>query len=209
MLPASTHHVEDHSEEVTAAVAVDKGAKSVIAGKKSDSSGQTTATGGLLQSRPCAQPSKSMRLQEKEKKKCHTEAVQTGNLVYPQHDACCCGPALLVQSLFHAESNPLQLESPFSQLAPRAVTVCTLGSESVKEQAVEQKDQLGSEQQLCFFLGFLFAFFNQAQTVPKAAPGITMRQMSFLSQQQSHCISTVAAWTANLSLITSAKLKSH
>lgn len=108
-----------------------------------------------------------------------------------------------------AESNPLQLESPFSQLAPRAVTVCTLGSESVKEQAVGKKDQLGSEQQLCFFLGFLFAFFNQAQTVPKAAPGITMRQMSFLSQQQSHCISTVAAWTASLSLIRSAKLKSH
>lgn len=108
-----------------------------------------------------------------------------------------------------AESNPLQLESPFSQLAPRAVTVCTLGSESVKEQAVEEKDQLGSEQQLCFFLGFLLAFFNQAQTVPKAAPGITMRQMSFLSQQQSHCISSVATWTASLSLITSAKLKSH
>lgn len=61
-----------------------------------------------------------------------------------------------------AESNPLQLESPFSQLAPRAVTVCTLGSESVKEQAVEKKDQLGSEQQLCFFLGFLFAFFKSS-----------------------------------------------
>lgn len=71
MLPASTHHVGDHSEEVTAAVAVDKGTKSVIAGKKSDSSGQTTATGGLLQSGPCAQPSKSMRLQEKKKKVPH------------------------------------------------------------------------------------------------------------------------------------------
>lgn len=110
-----------------------------------------------------------------------------------------------------AESNPLQLESPFSQLAPRVITVCTLGSESVKEQAVEKKTNLALSSNFVFFWGFfVFVFvFNQAQTVPKAAPGITMRQMSFLSQQQSHCISTVAAWTASLSLITSAKLKSH
>lgn len=78
MLPASTHHVGDHSEEVTAAVAVDKGTKSVIAGKKSDSSGQTTATGGLLQSGPCAQPSKSMRLQEKKKKSATQKRFRQG-----------------------------------------------------------------------------------------------------------------------------------
>lgn len=73
MPPASTHHAGDHSEEATAAIAVDKGTKSVIAGKKSDSSGRTTATGGLLQSGPCAQPSKSTRLQEKRKKKSATQ----------------------------------------------------------------------------------------------------------------------------------------
>lgn len=43
--------------------AVDKGTKSAIAGKQSVSFGQTTATGGLLQSSPCVQPSKSMRMQ--------------------------------------------------------------------------------------------------------------------------------------------------
>lgn len=52
-------------------VAGDTGTKSAIAGKQSVSFGQTTATGGLLQSSPCAQPSKVMKLQEKEKKKKH------------------------------------------------------------------------------------------------------------------------------------------
>lgn len=95
----------------TAVVPMERGAKSAIAGKKSDSSGQTTATGGLLQSSPCAQPSKSMRLQEKKKKSATQKGLKTGSLVSLQHDVCCCGPASLVQSplpqhsLIHQYSN--------------------------------------------------------------------------------------------------------
>lgn len=39
--------------------------KSAVAGKQSVSSGQTTATAGLLQSVPCAQPSKPFRLRRR------------------------------------------------------------------------------------------------------------------------------------------------
>lgn len=87
--------------------AVDKGTKSAIAGKQSVSFGYTTATGGLLQSSPCAQPSKPMRLQEKKKNKCHTEGAQTGILVF-LHDVFNCGPGFLVQSLLPQHSLILQ-----------------------------------------------------------------------------------------------------
>lgn len=61
-------------------MAVDKGTETAIAGKRSVCFGQTAATGGLLQSSPCAQPFKPMRLQEK-KNKHHTEGAKTGSLV--------------------------------------------------------------------------------------------------------------------------------
>lgn len=48
--------------------AVERSTKSAIAGKQSDSFGQTTATGGVPQSSPCVQPSKLIKLQEMEKK---------------------------------------------------------------------------------------------------------------------------------------------
>lgn len=52
-------------------------------------------------------------------------------------------------------------------------------------------------------------FLKQPSGLPKAAPGIKMRQMSFLSQEQSDSITTVAVWTGRMALITSRKLKSH
>lgn len=122
--------LETTAKGATAVVAVDTGTKSLIAGKQSVSFGQTTATGGLLQSSPCAQPSKPTRLQGKKKNKRHTEGAQTGTLVSLQHDVCRCGPALLFQSPQH--SLILQY-NPFAQLASRAITVCTLGCGSAKK----------------------------------------------------------------------------
>lgn len=101
-----------------AVVAVDKATKSAIAGRQSVSFGQTTATGGLLQSSPCAQPSKPMRLQEKKKNKRHTERAHTGSLVSLQHDVCHCGPALMDQSPLPQQCLILQYshDVPFSSV---------------------------------------------------------------------------------------------
>lgn len=119
--------------ETTALVVADKSTKSAIAGKKSVSFGQTTATGGLLQSSSCAQPFKPMRLQEKKKNKHHTLGVWTGILVLLQHDeslwACSSGPVTTAT----AKCNPpIQPESPLDQLAFGVITVSTRGWGSAK-----------------------------------------------------------------------------
>lgn len=159
-------------------IAVDRGTKSVIVGKHYICFGQTTATGGLLQSHPCVQPSKLKWLQEKEKEKKkkkhkhHTEETRTGSLVSLQHDGCRCGSFLLVQSPLPQRRLIPQQQPDYNSahLAYGATTLCTLGSSSAKMWA--ETNQLSLEQQL----------FNQASPLPEAAPGIKMRQMSFFSQ---------------------------
>lgn len=84
---------------VEAAVALYR-TKSAIAGKQSESVGQTTTTGGVPQSGPCVQPSKLIKPQEMVGgggKECHRKEPLTGTPVSPRHDAPLCGPAPLPQ----------------------------------------------------------------------------------------------------------------
>lgn len=72
--------------------------KSAIAGEQSEGLGQTTTTGGVPQSGPCAQPSALIKPQETVEKKRQRKGPLTGTPVSPRHDAPLCGPAPLLRS---------------------------------------------------------------------------------------------------------------
>lgn len=100
--------------------------KSAIAGKQSESFGQTTTTAGVPQSGPCVQPSKLITTQETVEKKCQRRGPLTGTPVSPRHDAPLCGPAPLLRSPLPQISIILQQRSPFARLASNVTTACTL-----------------------------------------------------------------------------------
>lgn len=144
--------LETTAKRATAAVAVDKGTKSAIAGKQSVSFGQTTATGGLLQSSPCARPSKLMRLQEKKKKKKQAPHRRGSN-----RDSSV--PAAWCVSLWACSASPVPTTTALFN--PPVQPFCLVGLQcnnslhtrlQQREEMGWEKDQLGWEQQLFFFV---------------------------------------------------------
>lgn len=140
--------LETTAKRATAAGAVDKGAKSAIAGKQSVSFGQTTATGGLLQSSPCARPSKLMRLQEKKKKKKQAPHRRGSN-----RDSSV--PAAWCVSLWACSASPVPTTTALFN--PPVQPFCLVGLQcnnslhtrlQQREEMGWEKDQLGWEQQL-------------------------------------------------------------
>lgn len=75
MIAASPHHTGQQMTG-TGVVAVKEDTKSVMAGKTFSALAQAQPPGGLLQSGPCAQPHKLMRLKQKRKKE---EGNKQGN----------------------------------------------------------------------------------------------------------------------------------